>query len=89
MSEGWAAAVEGSARPAVGLHGVDGAGAVAGWIGSGEHLFAAAMHGHWHRALIDSTALVMALAFWRMAVAVSRRAVQGDPHSVWAIRATS
>lgn len=58
---------------------------VAGWVGSGEHLFAAAVHGHWHRFLIDATALVMAAAFWRMAVATLRRGRDGDPHSVWAL----
>lgn len=58
---------------------------VAGWIGSGVHLFAAAWQGHWHRFLIDATALVMALAFWRMAVATLHRARTGDPNSVWAL----
>ena len=58
---------------------------VAGAVASGEHLFAAFAHGHWHRFFIDATALLMALAFWRMAAAVRRRAHGGDPHSVWAI----
>ena len=56
---------------------------LAGWIGSGEHLFAAAWHGHWARFLTDATALVLALAFWRMAVATLRRGHEGDPNSLW------
>lgn len=59
---------------------------LAGWIGSGEHLFAALGHGHWHRFLTDATALVMAFAFWRMAAATLRRGRDGDPNSVWALR---
>ncbi len=56
---------------------------LAGWWGSGEHLVAAALHGHWHRALTDATALAMALGFWRMASATLRRGRDGDPNSVW------
>lgn len=59
---------------------------VAGWIGSGEHLFAALWNGHWHRALTDATALAMALAFQRMAAATLRRGREGDPHSVWSLQ---
>ncbi len=59
---------------------------LAGWLGSGEHLLAAAWHGHWHRFFVDATALAMALAFWRMAVATLRRGRGGDPNSVWALR---
>ncbi len=59
---------------------------VAGWIGSGEHLIAAAWHGHWHRFVIDATALAMATGFWRMARATLRRGHTGDPHSLWALR---
>jgi hypothetical protein len=59
---------------------------VAGWIGSGEHLFAALWDGHWHRALTDATALAMALAFQRMAAATLRRGREGDPHSVWSLQ---
>lgn len=58
---------------------------LAGWIGSGEHLFAAAWHGHWARLLTDTTALAMALAFWRMALATLRRSRSGDPNSLWAL----
>ncbi|MDH5824987.1 PepSY-associated TM helix domain-containing protein [Luteimonas sp. RD2P54] len=57
---------------------------VGGAIGSGDTLFAALVHGHWHRFFIDATALLMAAGFWRMAAAVRRRARAGDPHSVWA-----
>ena len=60
---------------------------LAGWIGSGEHLFAAAMRGHWHRFGIDATALAMAVVFRRMAIATLRRASDGDPNSLWALPA--
>jgi len=58
---------------------------LAGAIGSGEHLIAAALHGHWHRFLTDSTALVLALSFALMARATLRRARGGDPNSLWAL----
>lgn len=61
---------------------------LAGWIGSGEHLFGALLHGHWHRFFTDATALAMAFAFWRMAVATLRRGCNGDPNSLWALPAT-
>jgi hypothetical protein len=57
---------------------------VAGAVASGEHVFAAFAHGHWHRFFIDATALLMAVAFWRIAAATRHRARTGDPHSVWA-----
>lgn len=62
---------------------------VAGWLGTGEHLLAAMLHGNWHRFLIDATALCMAVAFWRMAAATLRRAHRGDPNSVWALPAAT
>lgn len=58
---------------------------LAGWMGSGEHLFAALWHGHWHRFFIDATALAMACVFWRMATATLHRARHGDPNSLWAL----
>ncbi len=58
---------------------------VAGWIGSGENLFAAAWHGHWHRFFVDAVALLLALLYWRMAVATLRRGRAGEPNSVWAL----
>lgn len=57
---------------------------VAGAVASGEHVFAAFAHGHWHRFFIDATALLMAVAFWRIAAATRHRARTGDPHSIWA-----
>jgi uncharacterized iron-regulated membrane protein len=60
---------------------------VAGWLGSGEHLFAAFAHGHWHRFFVDAVALALALAYWRMARATLRRGDAGDPNSVWALPA--
>jgi len=60
----------------------------AGWLGPGEYLFAASWQGHWRRALIDATAtaVVMAVAFWRMAAATRRPSRNGNPDSVWALR---
>ena len=58
---------------------------VAGWIGSGESPFAAIARGDWHRAVIDVTAVAMALAFRWMAAATLRRGRSGDPNSVWAL----
>lgn len=59
---------------------------LAGWLGSGEHLFAAFARGHWHRFCVDAVALVLALAYARMARATLRRGRHGDPNSVWALR---
>lgn len=59
---------------------------VAGWIGMREHLFAAAWHGHWHRFFVDAIAMAMALTYAAMARGVHKRATQGDPNSVWALR---
>lgn len=59
---------------------------LADWIGSGEHLFAAFARGHWHRFFVDAVALILALAYARMARATLRRGRDGDPHSVWALR---
>lgn len=58
---------------------------LAGYLGSGEHLLAALLHGHWHRFFIDGTAVLMALAFALMARATLRRGRGGDPHSIWAL----
>ncbi|WP_395118193.1 PepSY-associated TM helix domain-containing protein [Rhodanobacter sp. FW102-FHT14D06] len=58
---------------------------LAGWIGSGESLLAAAWHGHWHRFFVDAVALVLAFAYWRVARATLHRGREGDPNSVWAL----
>jgi uncharacterized iron-regulated membrane protein len=58
---------------------------LAGWIGSGESLLAAARHGHWHRFFVDAVALLLAIAYWRMARATLRRGLKGDSNSVWAL----
>jgi uncharacterized iron-regulated membrane protein len=58
---------------------------LAGWIGSGESLLAAARHGHWHRFFVDAVALLLAIAYWRMARATLRRGREGDSNSVWAL----
>lgn len=58
---------------------------LAGWLGYGESLLAAARHGHWHRFFVDVVALLLALAYWRMARATLRRGREGDPNSVWAL----
>lgn len=56
---------------------------VAGWIGTGEHLFAALWHGHWTRFGVGAIALLLALAYWRMGLAARRRALAGEANSVW------
>jgi cytochrome bd-type quinol oxidase subunit 2 len=38
--------------------------------------------------MVDALAIIAALAFWRMGAAVQRRALRGDPNSVWAAQAT-
>lgn len=59
---------------------------LAGWIGSGEQLLAAAWRGHWHRFFVDAVAVLLALAYWRLARATLRRGREGEPNSVWALR---
>jgi uncharacterized iron-regulated membrane protein len=59
---------------------------LADWIGSGEQLFAAAWHGHWHRFFVDAVAVLLALVYWRLARATLRRGRKGEPNSVWALR---
>lgn len=58
---------------------------LADWIGSGEHLLAAAWHGHWHRFGVDAVAWLLALAYARMARATLHRGRHGDPNSLWAL----
>lgn len=58
---------------------------LAGWLGYGESLLAAAWHGHWHRFFVDVVALLLAIAYGRMARATLRRGREGDPNSVWAL----
>jgi len=57
----------------------------AGWIGSGESPLAALARGDAHRPLIDVVAVLLAIAFQRMATAALRRGREGDPNSVWAL----
>ncbi|WCE06159.1 PepSY-associated TM helix domain-containing protein [Pseudoxanthomonas sp. JBR18] len=59
---------------------------VAGWIGTGEHFFAALWNAHWTRFSVGVIALLLAWAYWRMGRAAARRAREGDPNSVWARR---
>lgn len=47
-----------------------------------------ALASHGDRLMVDALAVIAALAFWRMGVAVQRRARGGDPNSVWAVQAT-
>lgn len=58
----------------------------ADWFGNGEHLFAAAWDGNWHRFFVDAVALLLACAYVRMAKAALRRGRDGDPNSVWVLR---
>jgi uncharacterized iron-regulated membrane protein len=57
---------------------------VAGWIGTGEHFLAALWNAHWTRFGVGVLALLLAAVFWRMGVAVQRRARSGDGNSLWA-----
>ncbi len=43
--------------------------------------------GQWNIFGVDAVALLLALAYWRMAVATLRRGQTGDPNSVWALPA--
>ncbi|MET0289588.1 MAG: PepSY-associated TM helix domain-containing protein [Pseudoxanthomonas sp.] len=60
----------------------------AGWLGTGEHLLGAALHGHGTRFWIGALALAFAALYARLAVATRRRARDADPHSVWATART-
>ncbi|SEM12916.1 Uncharacterized iron-regulated membrane protein [Pseudoxanthomonas sp. GM95] len=55
----------------------------AGWIGTGEHVFAALWNGHWTRFFVGIIALLLAAAYARMGVAARRRARVGEANSVW------
>jgi len=59
---------------------------VAGWIGTGEHVFAALWNAHWTRFGVGALALVLAAVFWRLGVAARGRARSGDGNSVWSQR---
>jgi len=51
---------------------------------SGLWLWTSAARGYWPLFWVDGVALAMALGFAAMARATQRRAVNGDPNSVWA-----
>ncbi len=46
--------------------------------------WASASAGQWELFLVDAVSLIAAFTFWGMARAVQRRALYGDPNSVWA-----
>jgi uncharacterized iron-regulated membrane protein len=58
---------------------------LAGWLGTGEHLVGAALHGHGTRFWVGVLALLLAAAYARMAVASRRRARGAEANSVWAL----
>lgn len=58
--------------------------AVAHGIASGWWLWKAAVAGHWVLVTVDAMAIALATGFAALARASTRRARDGDPHSVWA-----
>jgi hypothetical protein len=52
---------------------------------TGDHLLRSAMQGMWAVFGVDLVALLMGLGFAAMAHVALRRAVTGDPNSVWAM----
>src|SRR5690606_36593000 len=53
-------------------------------IASGWWLWKAAVGGHWTLVTVDAMAIALAAGFAALARASARRALAGDPNSVWA-----
>jgi uncharacterized iron-regulated membrane protein len=60
---------------------------VANALFTGNGMGASWTQGQWNVFGVDAVALLLALAYWRMAVATLRRGQTGDPNSVWALPA--
>jgi hypothetical protein len=60
---------------------------VANALFTGNGMGASWAQGQWNIFGVDAVALLLALAYWRMAVATLRRGQTGDPNSVWALPA--
>ncbi|UXH76231.1 PepSY-associated TM helix domain-containing protein [Roseateles amylovorans] len=59
----------------------------AAWLGTGVSPVAALLDGHAHRICVDLAALLLAVAYARLAQATFRRGLNGQPDSVWALPA--
>ena len=57
------------------------------WIGTGVNPLLALMRGDGVTVGVAVVALLAATLYWKMARAVLRRGLHGDPHSVWSLRA--
>lgn len=54
------------------------------WLFIGMPVWRSVTTGHWSLVTVDALAILGAVAFWRMGLAVHRRGREGDPNSVWA-----
>lgn len=59
------------------------------WIGTGVNPLLALMNGDGVTVGVAVVALLAAALYWKMARAVLRRGLHGDPYSVWSLRAPS
>jgi hypothetical protein len=59
------------------------------WIATGVNPMLALMRGDGVTVGVAVVALLAAALYWKMARAVLRRGLHGDPHSVWSLRAPS
>lgn len=59
------------------------------WIATGVNPLLALMHGDGVTVGVALVSLLAAALYWKMARAVLRRGLHGDPHSVWALRAAA
>nr|WP_315217800.1 hypothetical protein [uncultured Duganella sp.] len=57
------------------------------WIATGLNPLLALMRGDGVTGGVAVVALLAAALYWKMARAVLRRGLHGDPHSVWSLRA--
>jgi len=57
------------------------------WVGTGVNPLLALMHGDGVTVAVAVVALLASTLYWKMARAVLRRGLYGDPHSVWSLRA--
>ncbi|NRR34370.1 PepSY domain-containing protein [Oxalobacteraceae bacterium] len=62
---------------------------LAQWWRGGVDPLQSAWAGEWVIVGVDAVALVFGLLYWRLARAVLRRGLHGDPHSVWSLESPS
>ncbi|MES2259421.1 MAG: PepSY-associated TM helix domain-containing protein [Pseudomonadota bacterium] len=60
---------------------------LAQWAASGVDPLHALLGGEWVVVSVNAVALLAGCAFWKMGRAALRRGREGDPHSVWSLRA--